>query len=167
MSAPQKHRARLLTACLANSYEAGGGSIPWHFDEIRAHGPLRCIATVSLGAERVFELKLRHGAGGDIKNALAPDIAGAVVRQQLEESGIAAEDTAKSSHVSVRLRPGSLLIMAGDDTQRQWFHRVPPPVPAEAVPTNHRISLTFRSIEPGFEDDLERKGTHATSDCIT
>ena len=27
-----------VTACLACQYDAGRGALPWHFDEMRAHG---------------------------------------------------------------------------------------------------------------------------------
>ena len=46
------------------------------------------------------------------------------------------------------LAPGSLLVMSGA-TQEHWLHRLPlDPGPGRAP---HRISLTFRSILPGWE----------------
>jgi hypothetical protein len=50
-------------------------------------------------------------------------------------------------HITLPLRHGSALVMAGT-TQDTWLHRLPLPGPTAA----HRISLTFRSIGPGFED---------------
>eukprot|EP00629_Pelagomonadales_sp_RCC1024_P009382 CAMPEP_0119276252 /NCGR_PEP_ID=MMETSP1329-20130426/15108_1 /TAXON_ID=114041 /ORGANISM="Genus nov. species nov., Strain RCC1024" /LENGTH=208 /DNA_ID=CAMNT_0007276679 /DNA_START=213 /DNA_END=835 /DNA_ORIENTATION=- len=102
----------LLTGCLANCYPAGEGSIPWHHDEVRAHGDLKIVASLSLGGPRLFRLR-RKGR---------PEV--------LEELDLA---------------PGSLLLMRGR-CQEQYEHELP--LVGDAPP---RISLTFRSIVPGFE----------------
>ena len=52
----------LLSGCLLNNYPAGEGSIPWHWDEVRAHGEPRLIATLSLGGTRVFRMRRRGEA---------------------------------------------------------------------------------------------------------
>ncbi len=108
-----------LTACLLNNYEAGRGYIAPHSDEVRAHGPEKVVASVSLGGARRFLLRPRAGGGAE------------------GEGG-----------VDRVLEPGSVLVMRGE-TQTYWEHELPLEDPAP-----HRISLTFRSIVPGFEDAL-------------
>jgi hypothetical protein len=49
------------------------------------------------------------------------------------------------------------VLMAGD-TQEKWLHQLPDT--GDDMP--HRVSLTFRSIVPGFEDRL---GATTSSDC--
>lgn len=67
----------------------------------------------------------------------------------------------------VPLRAGSALVMAGR-AQEVWQHQLPlypaPPLDdgadggmAARPRAPHRISLTFRSIVPGFEDELQRR----------
>ena len=114
-----------LTGCLANDYPAGKGSIPWHSDEVRAHGDLRAVASLSLGAPRRFRLRRRCG----------------------QDSG-GADDAAVLAEVE--LRGGDVLLMSGD-CQSHLEHELP------LRPTDgHRISLTFRSIVPGFEEARRR-----------
>ena len=59
-----------LSACLLNNYPAGCGSIPWHHDEVRAHGAARTVATLSLGAAREFRLRRKGGAEGAEESVL-------------------------------------------------------------------------------------------------
>lgn len=103
------------TACLANHYAEGTGSIPWHHDEVRAHGPAKLVIALSLGGTRRMELRQRH----------APS----------------------QPPLSLTLPEGSAVVMAGD-AQEHWEHRLP--LDEDAAP--RRISLTFRSIEPGYEE---------------
>ena len=114
------------SACLANNYLPGEGHIVWHHDETRAHGPRPLIVSVSLcpDGERPFELRRRQAAPPPPAAADAPE-------------------------QSLPLGHGSALVMAGA-TQRHWLHRLPLCGPGAP----HRISLTFRSIVPGFEDAL-------------
>ena len=118
-----------VTACLLNYYSKGGGDIPWHWDEVRAHGIGKVVASVSLGVPRPFELKRRRT--DDVNDG---------------RSGPNAPTT------SIALEPGSVLLMAGD-AQEEFLHRVPLP---ENAPD--RISLTMRSIVPGFEEELKKRG---------
>eukprot|EP00658_Telonema_sp_P-2_P014318 TRINITY_DN15441_c0_g1_i2.p1 TRINITY_DN15441_c0_g1~~TRINITY_DN15441_c0_g1_i2.p1 ORF type:complete len:124 (-),score=29.94 TRINITY_DN15441_c0_g1_i2:106-477(-) len=101
------------TAVLCNRYPEGEGEIPWHSDEVRAHGPAKVVASLSLGGPRHFELK----------------------RHEAEDSELEA----------VLLEPGSVLLMAGT-TQESWLHRLP-----LTGGDRERISLTMRSIVPGYE----------------
>eukprot|EP00937_MAST-01D_sp_MAST-1D-sp2_P005077 g5077.t1 len=131
-----------------------------------AHGPLKLIATVSLGSARTFELRPRAQAheqeqeqeqeriavgagGGGVEHVLAP---------ALGEQG-----SSMSPIASVRLKAGSMVVMAGE-TQAHWLHQLPLPVPRDEA--NHRISLTFRSIVPGFEDSLEPATARGMANCI-
>lgn len=123
-----------VTACLMNYYRKGEGMIPWHWDEVRAHGIGKVVASVSLGGPRPFELKTRcavdindgRGDGDQVTNIL-----------------------------SLTLEPGSVLLMAGD-AQEEYLHRLPLPDDAP-----ERISLTMRSIVPGFETGLKKKKMNA------
>ena len=83
-----------LTACLANNYPDGEGHIPWHHDEVRAHGQLRAVASLSLGAPRLFRIRRRPGA------ALA---AAEGEREVLRE---------------VEVRPGDVVLMSGGTQAR-------------------------------------------------
>ena len=122
----------LLTACLANHYREGHGSIPWHYDEVRAHGDARLVAALSLGAPRRFGLRQRAGGASG-------------------ETGAAAEAE------YLELEAGSVLAMWGR-TQEEFEHELP-----LRPGDGHRISLTFRSIVPGFEDAL---GAAADDPCV-
>ena len=51
------------TSTLINRYLEAEGEIAWHFDEVRAHGPAKVVASVSLGGPREFELKPRGAVG--------------------------------------------------------------------------------------------------------
>lgn len=86
-----------LSGCLLNEYPDGEGSIGWHFDEVRAHGPDKLVASLSLGGPRLFQLRSRAdatGAGG------------------------------ASSACELELEPGSVLLMAGH-TQELYEHSLP------------------------------------------
>ena len=105
------------TGCLLNNYTSDDGHIPWHSDEVRAHGPSKLVVAVSTGGSRPFDLRRRG--------------------------------TSDEEKMRVLLPPGSALVMCGE-TQAHWQHALPlePPAP-------QRISLTFRSIEIGFEEGRE------------
>lgn len=110
--------ARLLTACLVNHYPQGRGHIPWHYDEVRAHGTQNLVASLSLGGPRRFQLRKRD--------------TNQVVYDQL-------------------LSSGSVLWMQGK-TQEYYEHCLPLD---ENESNPHRISITFRSIVPGYEQGRE------------
>ena len=115
----------VCTGCLLNNYEPADGHIPFHSDEVRAHGATKLVVSLSLGGARAFLLR-RRGSGEH------PDEARRVM-----------------------LPPGSALVMAYE-TQAHWEHALPLEPPAQgAPPAPHRISLTFRSIEVGYEEGRE------------
>ncbi len=120
------HAAR-ITGCLCNHFPQGDGHIPWHGDEVRAHGEAKLVVALSLGGER--RLALRRVATGE--------------------------------EVSLRLPAGSAFVMSGRDSQTEWQHMLPPDGPDAP----RRISLTFRSIVPGFEDERERAAPPAGAEC--
>jgi alkylated DNA repair dioxygenase AlkB len=113
-----------LTACLVNLYPFGEGHIPWHYDEVRAHGRDKIVASLSLGGPRRFQLRRRDVDGGH-------NIEQELVFDQL-------------------LPSGSVLLMKGN-TQQYYEHYLP----LESDTDPLRISLTFRSIVPGYEHDKE------------
>ena len=117
-----------LSGCLMNRYDADAGFIPWHSDEVRAHGPSRVVCAVSLGGPRRFLVRAKPKAPGD-------------------------EPDPPVLH-DIALPSGSALLMAGD-AQARYEHALPLDVGAAPA----RISLTYRSIVPGFEE--ERAHTQA------
>lgn len=48
-----------FTTCLANLYRTGKDSMGWHADDEKELGPNPAIASLSLGAERIFHLRHR------------------------------------------------------------------------------------------------------------
>ena len=56
----------------------------------------------------------------------------------------------KDREIRIRLPVGSALVMSGE-TQTYWEHALP----LQSRDEPHRISLTFRSIEAGYEDGRE------------
>ncbi len=103
-----------LTACLVNYYPENEGHIPWHYDEVRAHGDNKTVASLSLGGPRRFQLRKRSESRALVVDLLLPS--------------------------------GSVLLMQGS-TQEDYEHCLP--LDNQAAPA--RISLTFRSIVPGWE----------------
>ena len=59
-----------FNSVLANLYRDGNDAMGWHADDEPELGPTPVIASVSLGAERRFDL--RHNVSGDTVNALLP-----------------------------------------------------------------------------------------------
>lgn len=86
--------ARFNTVLL-NFYRDGNDSVGWHADDERELGQDPVIASLSLGAERDFQLKGKHELDG-----------------------------AKREPLTVKLGNGSLLVMAGA-TQRNYVHQLP------------------------------------------
>jgi alkylated DNA repair dioxygenase AlkB len=86
-----------FNSVLANLYRDGNDSMGWHSDDEPELGTRPVIASISLGAERDFQLRRRKRSGskttaGPAKNRLLPH--------------------------------GSLLLMAGN-SQRDWQHALP------------------------------------------
>ena len=97
------------------------------------------IGSVSLGAERWFELRPKPG-----KWCQPPEAPGAtptIVRP------------GRKRH-RIRLKSGSLLVMAGA-TQRHWQHALP----ADSACDSVRINLTFRHVH--VEDKRGQQGKRA------
>lgn len=112
-----------LTACLVNYYPPKEGFIPWHYDEVRAHGSTKTVASLSLGGPRRFRLRRRDHSQTIVSDLLLPS--------------------------------GSVLLMQGT-TQEEFEHSLP----LDSNDAPPRISLTFRSIEPGWEE-----GDHLHADA--
>ena len=56
----QKETGTSFNSCLLNLYHSGDEGMSWHSDNERELGPQPEIASLSLGAERKFSLKLRE-----------------------------------------------------------------------------------------------------------
>lgn len=98
----------VFTTCLLNLYRDGKDSNGWHSDDEKELGKNPTIASVSLGASRVFKFR---------------------------------DKKAKSNVFSMRLEPGSLLLMSGA-TQHNWQHQLP----KTSQTVQPRLNLTFRQI---------------------
>jgi len=100
---------------LANLYRDGQQSVGSHADRLSSLGPLPTIASVSLGAGRVFRL---HPADQNVAAAAAAAVAGS--------TGAAASTGSAGrlvSSIDIHLPHNSLLIMWAP-TQEQWRHEV-------------------------------------------
>jgi len=87
-----------FNSLLANLYRDDKDSVDWHSDKERSLGKAPTIASLSLGATRIFELRQNPVAGGN--------------------------DFSLSQHVKVPLSAGMLVIMQ-EAVQDDWMHRVP------------------------------------------
>jgi alkylated DNA repair dioxygenase AlkB len=134
-----------LTACLLNLYPPGQGFIPWHYDEVRAHGTETIIAALSLGGPRRFQLRKRNHQAAAAGSPEETTTTAVVIFDQL-------------------LPPGSLLVMKGSKTQELYEHSLPLETDMDKDDAPLRISLTFRSIVPGYEQDRD---DIATDKCCT
>lgn len=85
-----------FNSVLVNLYRNGYDSVSWHADDEYELGPQPQIASLSLGATRVFKFKSRNKISETVGNKL---------RQ-------------------INLKNGDLLVMKGD-TQKHWLHCVP------------------------------------------
>lgn len=114
---------------------------------MRAHGEARLVATLSFGAPRRFGLRRRraHGGGG-----VGGEVGG-------EAGGGAEAEGEYLQEEYLELEAGSVLGMWGR-TQEAFEHELP-----LRPGDGHRISLTFRSIVPGFEDGV---GAAADDACV-
>mmetsp|Transcript_28949 Transcript_28949/g.69888 ORF Transcript_28949/g.69888 Transcript_28949/m.69888 type:complete len:292 (+) Transcript_28949:103-978(+) len=139
-----------LTACLVNLYPKGEGFIPWHYDEIRAHGKDKIVASLSLGGPRRFQLRTRVAV----------------------EKSDAKQEEKPRMVADLWLPSGSVLLMKGE-VQENYEHCLPletaEPSSSKTKQSQDdvinplRISLTFRSIVPGYENDR----SIATDQCCT
>jgi len=81
-----------LTACLLNYYPDGTSSIPWHYDEVRAHGDACAIAALSLGSPRLFEVRRR-----------APQETPALISRELQPGSVLYMAGSAQAHFEHRL----------------------------------------------------------------
>mmetsp|Transcript_51087 Transcript_51087/g.102602 ORF Transcript_51087/g.102602 Transcript_51087/m.102602 type:complete len:357 (+) Transcript_51087:49-1119(+) len=131
----QTYQPRLLetfNSVLVNRYTDGKATIKWHADDDRwycchsdetKHNRKQkrnniVIASVSLGAERWFEFRRKPKGRPNERR-----------------------------HFRIRLRSGSLLVMAGA-TQQYWHHSLP----ADSTCDKVRYNLTFRRVLTSEED---------------
>jgi len=154
-----------LTACLVNLYPQGEGFIPWHYDEIRAHGKHKIVASLSLGGPRRFQLRTRV----DPSRNKAKDSS-----EAKETNDSETEENKPRMVADLWLPSGSLLLMMGD-VQENYEHCLPLDTEHHQCLTEKnnngnkpiinplRISLTFRSIVAGYEENRQV----ATDSCCT
>jgi alkylated DNA repair dioxygenase AlkB len=98
---------------LANLYKDGQQSVGSHADRLSTLGPLPTIASLSLGAGRVFRL---HPADASVAAMAAAAAAAA-------SGGVGSSRAAVVSSIDIHLPHNSLLIM-WPPTQEQWKHEV-------------------------------------------
>lgn len=87
-----------FNSVLINYYRDGQDSVAWHADDETELGPEPIIASVSFGAERVFQLKKKN-------------------KQKKNQSN-------DSGKFQLELRSGSVLVM-GRGLQENWLHQLP------------------------------------------
>lgn len=151
-----------VTACLANLYRKTDGYIPWHSDEVSAHGRAKVVGSVSLGGPRWLQLKPRGETS-------MPPPTGSGLPAEAGRPQSEAFAPGSANVRSVLLEPGSLLLMAGD-VQDMYLHRIPLLADAEfsgGLETAPRISLTMRSIAPSSTTaDLGGSPSSSTHDAM-
>lgn len=113
-----------FNSALLNLYRDGRDSIGWHADDEPELGVEPVIASVSLGARRVFRLKKKLKTKRRYEPGSEP----------------------KPETFSIDLPPGSLLVMQGK-CQAEWKHAVP----KTTRKVEPRINLTFRQIVPAWK----------------
>ncbi|KAJ3191810.1 hypothetical protein HK101_007393 [Irineochytrium annulatum] len=137
---------------VANEYRNGKEITGAHTDKLTHIGPRPVIASITLGAGRMFRIKRNPRPAAD---AIRETTAGAV--QSIKtEPGLdvgAVEDIPADPHqtYNVHLAHGSLLIMFAP-LQEEYKHEIPPqrtvrhhPIAGEA-----RYNLTYRFFRPDF-----------------
>ena len=118
-----KQQVEQISGCQFNSvlltyYRDGEDSVDWHADDERELGDTPWIASLSLGAERLFQFRSK------------PD-------DQREHR----KTTPETREQQIPLPHASLLLMH-PEFQRQWQHRVP----VQGQIKIPRINLTFRRV---------------------
>eukprot|EP00618_Florenciella_parvula_P024303 CAMPEP_0119503084 /NCGR_PEP_ID=MMETSP1344-20130328/24359_1 /TAXON_ID=236787 /ORGANISM="Florenciella parvula, Strain CCMP2471" /LENGTH=395 /DNA_ID=CAMNT_0007539343 /DNA_START=24 /DNA_END=1211 /DNA_ORIENTATION=- len=116
-------------AMLLRLYFDGADEIAWHTDGRTFLGPTPTIASLSFGAEALFQMRRMRN-----------------VWPCAGDNGIDATTPIRDFPVG----DGTLLVMKGD-TQKHWHHRVP-----KAKSRRPRININFRYIIPGGTQEAER-----------
>ncbi len=117
-----------FNSVLLNLYRDGQDSVAWHADDEPELGSNPVIASVSLGAERKFQLK--------------PKEAGLALTLDSSRHSKTEPTARRRRSRDIWLKHGSLLIMDGQ-VQGHWLHQLPK---ARTV-SSARINLTFRAIK--------------------
>ncbi len=113
-----------FNSVLANLYRNGEDTVGWHADDELELGSTPLIASLSLGATRVFRLKPKPNKQAN-KKAQVYD----------------GQTELPAKPIELPLHSGDLLIMKGS-LQKFWHHSVP----REKGVSLPRINLTFRKI---------------------
>jgi alkylated DNA repair dioxygenase AlkB len=137
-----------FNSVLLNLYRHERDSVSWHADAEPELGSNPVIASVSLGATRVFEMKHRQSArqprqaGSTWNHADCPG-SGSTWNHPAcpDEVKRATAPNCPIRRVRLHLTHGSFLLMRGP-TQIYWLHQVP----KQTQPVGPRINLTFRRI---------------------
>lgn len=123
-SGVEREAGQGFNSVLVNLYRDGQDSVSWHADNEKELGKNPVIASVSLGATRIFSLKPRSRSSDvDFKQTGKGD------KQN------------PSQTIKLPLHSGDLIVMRGE-TQQRWQHAVLK-VKSSVGP---RINLTFRQI---------------------
>lgn len=110
-----------FNAVLVNLYRNGNDYVGWHSDDEKEMGDEPVIASLSLGAERLFSYRERQDVSDDSHNGLLQD---------QRRAG------------QILLPSGSLVLMQAP-FQQQWEHAV-----LKDATETPRINLTFRYVYP-------------------
>eukprot|EP00730_Choanoeca_flexa_P016993 TRINITY_DN8123_c0_g1_i3.p1 TRINITY_DN8123_c0_g1~~TRINITY_DN8123_c0_g1_i3.p1 ORF type:complete len:286 (+),score=41.06 TRINITY_DN8123_c0_g1_i3:162-1019(+) len=123
----QSHTGIQFNTVLANYYRDGKDSVAWHADDEEVLGPHPPIASLSFGATRRFQLRVKPAAGETLPECTCSRSAECTCSAQPD--------------YECQLQDGSLLLMLGA-VQESWLHRVP----KEYHDRGPRVNLTFRYV---------------------
>lgn len=110
-----------FNAVLVNLYRNGNDYVGWHSDDEKEMGDEPVIASLSLGAERLFSYRERQDMSDDLHNGLF-------------------QDQRRTGQV---LLPSGSLVMMQAPFQQAWEHAV-----LKDATETPRINLTFRYVYP-------------------
>lgn len=128
-----------ITSCLVNKYNQGQDFIPWHADDVRAHGVCKFVISLSVGGPRPIVLRKLRANSAEVSETV---------------SGVSTADKTNDSsmdvveEVPILLESGSVFIMAGT-AQDELEHSLPLEYKG-VLYGSERFSMTMRSIVPGF-----------------
>jgi alkylated DNA repair dioxygenase AlkB len=115
--------------CLVNYYANGNDSISFHSDDERFLGHNPCIASLSLGGEREFQMKHKPPPSNGTQ--------GQAQSQSSTQKGLV------QGQLKMPLGSGDMVVMRGT-TQSNWLHSIPKRKAQGGGGVKGRINITFR-----------------------
>lgn len=129
----QQRTGHAFNSVLLNYYRGEKDSVAWHADDEVELGPSPVIASLSLGAERVFELKPKMLARAQSPQSSHPRHSSPDHQPQPSNA---------KHRFKLSLQHGQLIVMSAG-VQERWLHQVP----KSREKCGPRVNLTFRWIQ--------------------